>query len=92
MSILHMAKFGLKLQTILKCRRPERGVVSDYGHPRTRGGGGVKKGQIFADVLSRWPLLNTQFFMSLLCNVHIIQGVPKVIVQRFGLIARPVII
>ena len=32
------------------------GVVSDFGHPRTRGGGGVKKGQIFADVLYGWPL------------------------------------
>ena len=31
-------------------------MVSDFGHPRTRGGGGVKKGQIFADVLYGWPL------------------------------------
>ena len=32
-------------------------MVSDFGHPRTRGGGGVKKGQIFADVLYGWPLI-----------------------------------
>ena len=31
-------------------------MISDFGHPRTRGGGGVKKGQIFADVLYGWPL------------------------------------
>ena len=36
-----------------------RGVYSDFGHPRTRGGGGVKKGQIFADVLYGWPLMET---------------------------------
>ena len=34
------------------------GVVSHFGHPRTRGGGGVKKGQIFADVLYGWPHTN----------------------------------
>ena len=27
----------------------------DFGHPRTRRGRGVKKGQIFADVLYGWP-------------------------------------
>ena len=49
-------KFGLILQKILKCGRPGGGgVFSDFGHPRTRGGGGVKKGQIFADVLYGWP-------------------------------------
>ena len=52
-------KFGLKLQKNLRCGRPGGGggggVVSDFGHPRTRGGGGVKKGQIFADVLYGWP-------------------------------------
>ena len=30
------------------------GSVSDFGHPRTRGGS--KKGQIFTDVLYGWPL------------------------------------
>ena len=34
-------------------------MVSDFGHPRTRGGGGVKKGQIFADVLYGWPLTHS---------------------------------
>ena len=43
-------KFGLKLQKILRCGRPGGGggegvVVSDFGHPRTRGGGGSKKGK-----------------------------------------------
>ena len=52
-------KFGLKLQKILRCGRPGGGgVFSDFGHPRTRGGGGVKKGQIFADVLYGWPLIS----------------------------------
>ena len=36
--------------------RPGGGGISDFGHPRTRGEGGVKKGQIFADVLYGWPL------------------------------------
>ena len=39
------------------CGRPGGGGgVSKFGHPRTRGGGGVKKGQIFADVLYGCPL------------------------------------
>ena len=43
------------------------GVVSDFGHPRTRRGGGVKKGQIFADVLCGWPLrIRTRFRIMLL--------------------------
>ena len=56
-SLFIWTKFGSKLQKILKCGRPGGGgVFSDFGHPRTRGGGGVKKGQIFADVLYGWPL------------------------------------
>ena len=51
-------KFGLKLLKIFEMRTSGGGwgVVSDFGHPRTRRGGGVKKGQIFADVLYGWPL------------------------------------
>ena len=51
-------KFGLKLQKNFEMRTSGGGggVVSDFGHPRTRGGGGVKEGQIFADVLYGWPL------------------------------------
>ena len=61
MSIVHIwTKFGLKLQKNLKCGRPGGGgVVSDFVHPRTRGGGGVKKGQILADVLYGWPLVRS---------------------------------
>ena len=33
-----------------------RGGVSKFGQERTKGGGGVKKGQIFADVLYGCPL------------------------------------
>ena len=57
-------KFGLKLLKNLRCGRPGGGggVISDFGHPRTRGGGGVKKGQIFADVLYGWPLKGSVFF------------------------------
>ena len=48
---------GRNCKKNLKCGRPGGGgVYSDFGHPRTRGGGGVKKGQIFADVLYGWPL------------------------------------
>ena len=40
-------KFGLKLQKILGCGRPGGGggggVASDFGHSRTRGGGGSKR-------------------------------------------------
>ena len=53
-------KFGLKLQKNFEMRTSGGGggVVSDFGRPRTRGEGGVKKGQIFADVLYGWPLSN----------------------------------
>ena len=49
-------KFLMKIEKFEKnCGRPGGGGVSKFGHPRTRGGGGVKKGQIFADVLYGWP-------------------------------------
>ena len=55
-------KFGLELQKNFEMRTSGGGgVVSDFGHPRTRGGGGVKKGQIFADVLYGWPLNYTYY-------------------------------
>ena len=44
-----------------------RGVHIDFGHPRTRGGGGVKKRQIFADVLYGWPL-NKEDRVSKVCH------------------------
>ena len=50
-------KLRLELQKNFEMRTSGGGgVVSDFGHSRTRGGGGVKKGQIFADVLYGWPL------------------------------------
>ena len=57
-------KFGLKLQRNFEMRTSGGGgggggvLVSDFGHPRTRGEGGVKKGQIFADVLYGWPQMD----------------------------------
>ena len=67
-------KFGLKLQKILRCGRPGGGGggggVSDFGHPRTRGGGGVKKGQIFADVLYGWPLTRVLRARPPACSVR----------------------
>ena len=57
MSIVHVDKIWIRIAKKLRCGRPGGGgVVSDFGHPRTRGGGGVKKEQIFADVLYGWPL------------------------------------
>ena len=53
MSIVHLDKIWVRIADV---RGGGGGVVSDFGHPRTRGGGGVKKGQIFADVLYGWPL------------------------------------
>ena len=49
------------------------GVVSDFGHPRTRGGGGVKKGQIFADVLYGWPLSTFKLVITPLLIIEITQ-------------------
>ena len=54
MSIVHVDKIWVKIAKNFEMRTSGGGgggVVSDFGHPRTRGGGGVKKGKIFADVL-----------------------------------------
>ena len=59
MSIVHVDKIWETIAKNFEMRTSGGGgggVVSDFGHPRTRGGGGVKKGQIFADVLYGWPL------------------------------------
>ena len=46
MSIVHMVKIWVEIAKKLKCGRPGGGgVFSDCGHPRTRGGGGSKKGK-----------------------------------------------
>ena len=58
-SIVHRDKIWVKIAKNLEMRTSGGGgvVFSDFGHPRTRGGGGgAKKGQIFADVLYGWPL------------------------------------
>ena len=60
MSIVHVDKILVRIaEKNLRCGRPGGGggVDSDFGHPRTRGGGGVRKEQIFADVLCGWPLI-----------------------------------
>ena len=63
MSIVHMDKIWVEIAKHFELRTSGgRGVFSDFGHPRTRGGGGVKKGQIFADVLYGWPLSKSQIF------------------------------
>ena len=57
-SIAHMDTIWVEIAKIFEMRTSGgRGGFSDLGHPRTRGGGGVKKGQIFADVLYGWPLI-----------------------------------
>ena len=47
MSTVHMVKIWVEIaKKNLKCGRPGGGgVFSDCGHPRTRGGGGSKKGK-----------------------------------------------
>ena len=64
-SNVHMGKIWVEIAKKLKCGRPGGGggpgssVISDT--PGQGGGGrgqrGVKKGQIFADVLYGWPLM-----------------------------------
>ena len=55
MSIVHLDKIWVEIAKNFEMRTSGgRGVFSDFGHPRTRG---VKKGQIFADVLYGWPLI-----------------------------------
>ena len=58
-SIVHIDTIWVEIAKMFEMRTSggEGGVFSDFGHPRTRGGGGSKKGQIFADVLYGWPLL-----------------------------------
>ena len=60
-SIVHMGIIWVEIAKIFEMRASggRGGVFSDFGHPRTRGGGGVKKGQILADVLYGWPLTST---------------------------------
>ena len=58
MSIVHVLdKIWVKIAKNFEVRTSGGGVVSDFGHPRTGGGRGVKKEQIFADVLYGWPLM-----------------------------------
>ena len=58
MSIVHVDKIWVGIAKNVEMRTSVGGgVISDFGHPRTRGGGGVKEGQIFADVLYGWPLI-----------------------------------
>ena len=65
MSMVHMDKIWVEVAKNFEMRTSRGGgVFGNFGHPRTRGGGGVKKGQIFADVLYGWPLVysGNQYF------------------------------
>ena len=54
-SIVYINTIWVEIAKIFEMRTSGgRGVFSDFGHPG-RGGRGVKKGQIFADVLYGWP-------------------------------------
>ena len=58
MSIVHMDK-------ILRCIRPElrEGVVSDFGHPGTRGEGGSKKGKFLrTSFMDGHPVFSSALF------------------------------
>ena len=65
MSIVHVDKIWVEIAKKFEMRTSGGGggggVISDFGHPRTRGGGGVKKGKIFADVLYGWPLIKLRW-------------------------------
>ena len=72
MSIVHVDKIWVEIVKNFEMRTSGGGgggggggVVSDFGHPRTRGGGGegVKIGQIFADVLYGWPLIQLHLYL-----------------------------
>ena len=59
MPIVHMDKIWVEiLQKNLKCGRPGGGGSTVISDTPGRGGRGVKKGPIFADVLYGWPLTN----------------------------------
>ena len=71
-SIVHIDTIWVEIAKIFEMRTSGgRGVFSDFGHPRTRGGGGVKKGQIFADVLYGWPHICVGLDMSAECHRHL---------------------
>ena len=60
MPIAHMDKIWVEIAKKLRCGRPEGGgVVSDFGHPRTRGGGGggSKNGKFLRTSFMDGPLL-----------------------------------
>ena len=63
MYIVHMVKIWVEIAKKYEMRTSGgRGVFSDCGHPRTRGGGGVKKGKIFVDVPYGWSLSLCHYF------------------------------
>ena len=47
MSIVNVDKIWVKISKNFEMRTSGGGVVSDFGHPRTRGEGGSKKGKFF---------------------------------------------
>ena len=72
MSNVHMVKIWVEIAKKFEMRTSggRGGVFSDCGHPRTRGGGGVKKGKIFADVLYGRPRTEIDDVFSPDFNIH----------------------
>ena len=62
MSIVHMDKIWAEIakKSEMRTSGGGGGVVSDFGHPRTRGGGGSKEGKF----------LRTSFMDGPLCNMY----------------------
>ena len=65
MSIVHMDKIWVEIAKNFEMRTSGgRGGSQRIRTPPDEGGGGVKKGQIFADVLYGWPLKGPQIKFS----------------------------
>ena len=60
-SIVHMGTIWVEIAKIFEMRTSGgRGVFSDFGHPRTRGGGGSKKGKFLRTSFMDGPLHPTE--------------------------------
>ena len=56
MSIVHVDKILVRIAKKFEMRTSGGGVVNDFGHPRTRGGGGSKKGKFLRTSFMDGPL------------------------------------
>ena len=70
MSIVHMEKIWVEVAKNFEMRTSGgRGGLQWFRTPPDEGGRGVKKGQIFADVLYGWPLIASNLlFLDLLTS------------------------